>query len=105
LPIVEQAGRQAEHSNNGGRIMPPRLRFGIFLAPFHKPGINPTLALHSDLELIEWLDRCGYDEAWIGEHHSAGSEIIASPEIFIAAAAERSRHIRLGPGVVSLQLP
>ena len=41
-----------------------RLRFGIFLAPFHKPGINPTLALQSDLELIQWLGRCGYDEAW-----------------------------------------
>ena len=44
----------------------------------------------------------GYDEAWIGEHHSAGYEIIASPEVFIAAAAERTRHIRLGTGVVSL---
>lgn len=82
--------------------MPDRLRFGVFLAPFHKPGVNPTLALQSDLELMQWLDRCGYDEAWIGEHHSAGSETIASPEIFIAAAAERTRHIRLGAGVVSL---
>jgi limonene 1,2-monooxygenase len=82
--------------------MPDRLRFGVFLAPFHKPGINPTLALQNDLELMQWLDRCGYDEAWIGEHHSAGSETIASPEIFIAAAAERTRHIRLGTGVVSL---
>jgi limonene 1,2-monooxygenase len=82
--------------------MPERLRFGVFLAPFHKPGINPTLALQNDLELMQHLDRCGYDEAWIGEHHSAGSEIIASPEIFIAAAAERTRHIRLGTGVVSL---
>ncbi|MCV6584746.1 MAG: LLM class flavin-dependent oxidoreductase [Marinibacterium sp.] len=82
--------------------MQNRLRFGIFLAPFHKPGINPTLALENDLELIQHLDRCGYDEAWIGEHHSAGSEIIASPEIFIMAAAERTRHIRLGTGVVSL---
>jgi len=79
-----------------------RLRFGIFLAPFHKPGINPTLALESDLELVQWLDRCGYDEAWFGEHHSAGSEISASPEIFIAVAAERTRRIRLGTGVVSL---
>lgn len=83
-------------------MAPSRLRFGIFLAPFHKPGINPTLALESDLELIQWLDRCGYDEAWFGEHHSAGSEISASPEIFIAVAAERTRRIRLGTGVVSL---
>jgi limonene 1,2-monooxygenase len=79
-----------------------RLRFGIFLAPFHPAGENPTLALQRDLELVAHLDRLGYDEAWIGEHHSAGSEIIASPEVFIAAAAERTRHIRLGTGVISL---
>jgi limonene 1,2-monooxygenase len=82
--------------------MSGRLRFGIFLAPFHPPGQNPTLALGRDLDLIQHLDRLGYDEAWIGEHHSAGSEIIASPEIFIATAAERTRRIKLGTGVVSL---
>jgi len=78
------------------------LRFGIFLAPFHPTGQNPTLALQRDLELIEHLDALGYDEAWIGEHHSAGFEIIASPEVFIAAAAERTQRIRLGTGVSSL---
>ena len=78
------------------------LRFGIFLAPFHPVAENPTLALERDLALIEHLDRLGYDEAWVGEHHSGGYEIIACPEVFIAAAAERTRHIRLGTGVVSL---
>jgi len=77
------------------------MRFGIFMAPFHPAGENPTVLLHNDLELIEHLDRLGFDEAWIGEHHSAGTEIIASPEIFIAAAAERTSHIKLGTGVVS----
>ncbi len=79
-----------------------RLRFGIFLAPFHPVGQNPTLALERDLQLIEHLDRLGFDEAWFGEHHSAGYEIIASPEVFIAAAAQRTSHIRLGTGVSSL---
>ncbi len=78
------------------------LKFGIFLAPFHPVGQNPTLALERDLQLIEHLDELGFDEAWIGEHHSAGYEIIASPEVFIAAAAQRTRHIRLGTGVSSL---
>ena len=78
------------------------LRFGIFMPPMHKTGINPTLALHRDLELLEHLDRLGYHEAWIGEHHSAGSELIASPEVMIAAAAERTKHIKLGTGVSSL---
>jgi len=78
------------------------LRFGIFLPPMHKTGFNPTLALQRDLQLMEHLDQLGYHEAWIGEHHSAGSELIASPEVFIAAAAERTRHIKLGTGVNSL---
>src|SRR5579875_1804580 len=78
------------------------LRSGIFLAPFHNLEENPTIALERDLELIELLDRLNYHEAWIGEHHSGGFEIIASPEVFIAAAAARTRHIRLGTGVSSL---
>ncbi|MGH1504853.1 MAG: LLM class flavin-dependent oxidoreductase [Acidimicrobiales bacterium] len=79
-----------------------RLNFGTFMAPFHPPDHHPTLSLEQDLELLTHLDTLGFDEAWIGEHHSAGSEIIASPEIFIMAAAERTRRIRLGTGVVSL---
>jgi limonene 1,2-monooxygenase len=82
--------------------LPDRMKFGIFLAPFHPLGENPTQSIERDLDLIQWLDHLGYDEAWIGEHHSAGWEIIASPEVFIATAAERTKHIRLGTGVVSL---
>jgi len=78
------------------------LNFGIFLAPFHRIGDNPTLALGRDLDLLVALDALGFDEAWIGEHHSAGWETIASPELIIAAAAERTKHIRLGSGVTSL---
>lgn len=79
-----------------------KMRFGAFIAPFHPLNENPTLAIERDMELVQWMDRLGYDEAWIGEHHSAGYELIASPEIFIATAAERTRHIRLGTGVSSL---
>jgi limonene 1,2-monooxygenase len=83
-------------------VLPPRLRFGAFIAPFHPLEENPTLAIQRDLELVEWLDQLDYDEAWIGEHHSAAYELIASPELFIAAASQRTRHIRLGTGVSSL---
>ncbi|MGA8123927.1 MAG: LLM class flavin-dependent oxidoreductase [Mycobacterium sp.] len=79
-----------------------KLRFGYFIAPFHRAGTNPTLALQRDLEFIEHLDALGFDEVWMGEHHSAGSEIISSPEIFIAAAAQRAQRIRFGTGVISL---
>ena len=82
--------------------LPERMKFGVFMAPFHQLGENPTLGLERDLELIQWLDYLGFDEAWFGEHHSAGWETISSPELFIATAAERTKHIKLGTGVISL---
>ena len=79
--------------------MPRRgMSFGVFLAPFHAIGENPTLAMERDMELIERLDQLGYDEAWVGEHHSAGWETIGRPEIFIDVALQRTRHIKLGSG-------
>lgn len=78
------------------------LRFGMFITPFHALGQSPTVALEYDLERVVALDRLGFDEAWFGEHHSGGYELIACPEVFIATAAERTKHIRLGTGVVSL---
>ena len=81
---------------------PKRMSFGAFIAPFHRVGENPTLALRRDMKLVELLDELGYEEAWIGEHHSYGRETIADPALFIAAAAERTRRIKLGTGVLSL---
>src|SRR5712675_2126157 len=82
--------------------MMPRLGFGAFLAPHHPIGENPTLQFRRDLKFVEHLDELGYDEFWCGEHHSSGWEMIASPEMFLAAAGERTKRIRLGTGVVSL---
>lgn len=79
-----------------------RINFGAFLAPHHPIGESPMLQLRRDLDLVAHLDRLGFDEFWCGEHHSTGWETIASPEMFLAAAAERSHRIRLGTGVVSL---
>ncbi len=78
------------------------LRFGQFHAPFHSKRLDPTYALERDLLLTEHLDRLGFEEIWYGEHHSGGMEIIAAPELMIAAAAQRTKHIRLGTGVKSL---
>lgn len=78
------------------------LRFGLFIPPIQSPGESPTLLLERNLELIQHCDRLGYHEAWVGEHHSGGWELISAPELFLATAAERTRHIRLGTGVNSL---
>lgn len=80
-----------------------RLNFGIFMAPFHSPaGQDPVYAYQRDLEVIQLLDRLGYDEVWVGEHHSAGSETIPDPMVFLAYVAPQTRHIKLGTGVLSL---
>jgi len=79
-----------------------RVKFGGFLAPHHPIGEHPMLQLRSDIAFAERLDALGFDEFWVGEHHSTGWEVIASPELFLAAVAERTQRIRLGTGVVSL---
>jgi limonene 1,2-monooxygenase len=76
------------------------LRAGVFLPPFHPNDEDPLLCM--ERELMQWLDKHDYAEAWIGEHHSGGYEIYGQPELFIATAAERTRRIRLGTGVISL---
>ncbi len=89
--------RSASPSPTRGEV-----RLGAFMPPFCRRHVDPTLALEWEYEVVEHLDRLGYHEAWIGEHHSGGSELIASPELFIAGAIPRTRNIRLGTGVISL---
>ncbi len=90
----------------GSRLSPGAsragLRVGAFVPPFLRRHADPTLAIEREFELVQHLDRIGLDEVWVGEHHSGGAELIASPELFIAAAIERTRRIRLGTGVISL---
>lgn len=79
-----------------------RMKFGSFIAPHFPSDEHPTLAIEEDMDRVVWLEKMGFDEAWIGEHHSGGWEINGSPELFAAAVSQRTRDIKLGMGVVSL---
>jgi len=84
-------------------VRPKPLKFGVFHSPWHEPGKgDPSLQLRQDLELVEHLDRLGFDEYWVGEHHSGGYELTPAPDTFVALAAERTKHIKLGVSVVSV---
>src|SRR5258708_29508278 len=83
-------------------VLMARLGFGAFLAPHHPIGENPMLQFRRDIKFVQHLDELGYDEFWCGEHHSSGWEMIASPEMFLAAAGEHTKRIKLATGVVSL---
>ena len=78
------------------------MKFGIFLAPFHRIGENPTLAMNRDMELVEWMDFLGYDEVWVGEHHTGAYENIPAPDIFVAKASALTNRIALGTGTINL---
>jgi limonene 1,2-monooxygenase len=77
-------------------------RFGCFTSPLHRPGTDPHLLLKEDLRLAEVLDELGFDELWVGEHHSGGWATLSSPELFIAAAAQRTRRIKFATGVLGM---
>jgi limonene 1,2-monooxygenase len=83
--------------------MADRLKFGVFHPPYHMPpGRNAHLLMRRDIEFVQMLDRLGFDEAWIGEHHSCGTETIADPFLFLANVAPQTENINLCTGVVSL---
>src|SRR3954463_2339638 len=95
-------GLEINNNRRPERTPMARLKFGAFLAPHHPIGEHPMLQFRRDLDFVEQIDALGFDEFWCGEHHSSGWEMIASPEMFLAAAGERTKRIKLGTGVVSL---
>ncbi len=79
-----------------------RMKFGAFIAPHFPSDEHPSLAIEEDMDRVVWMEKMGFSEAWIGEHHSSGWEINGSPELFAAAVSQRTSRIKLGMGVVSL---
>ncbi len=78
------------------------VRTGVFLPPHHGNNEDVSLCMQRDFELVEWLEHLGYSEVWMGEHHSGGMQIYGSPELFVAAAVERTARIKVGTGVISV---
>jgi limonene 1,2-monooxygenase len=79
------------------------MKFGLFLMNEH-PGRNPSEAFDEDLRLIQAADELGFEEVWIGEHHSYRWELLTNPELMIAKASALTSRIKLGPGVRILPL-
>ena len=78
------------------------MKFSVFMMPLHHPTENPSLAFDRDIALIEYADELGYDEFFIGEHHSGGWETMPAPEMALAKASARAHRIRLGTSVISV---
>lgn len=78
------------------------MKFGFFAMPEHPPWENWTLSYDRDLDRIVHAEKMGFDEFWIGEHHTGGFENVPVPEYMIAKASALTHRIRLGTGVISM---
>ena len=82
------------------------MRFGIFYElQLPKPweADSEYRLFNNALDQIELADRLGFDYAWEVEHHFLEEYSHSSaPEVFLAAASQRTRNIRLGHGIVQL---
>src|SRR6185436_278055 len=82
------------------------MKFGIFYElqlprPWEE---GDELRLYQNaLTQLEIADRTGYDYAWVVEHHFLEEYSHSSaPEVFLAAASQRTKQIRLGHGIFQL---
>jgi alkanesulfonate monooxygenase SsuD/methylene tetrahydromethanopterin reductase-like flavin-dependent oxidoreductase (luciferase family) len=78
------------------------IRYGMFIMPFHDPAKPLAQGYDEDLELVVRSEELGFDEFWIGEHHTMKYETIVMPEIFIGRALGETSRIRMGPAPVCL---
>ena len=79
-----------------------KIKYGMFIMPFHPPEKPLAQGYDEDLELIIRAEELGFEEFWIGEHHTMKYETIVMPEIFIARAIGETSRIRMGPAPVCL---
>ena len=79
------------------------LRLGMFVMPIHDPAKPLAQCIDEDLELAVQCEGFGFDDFWVGEHHSSSVENIVMPEIFLAKVLGLTERIRIGPAPVCLQ--
>jgi alkanesulfonate monooxygenase SsuD/methylene tetrahydromethanopterin reductase-like flavin-dependent oxidoreductase (luciferase family) len=88
------------------RCKDERVKFGIFYEhqlPRPWGEDDEHKLLHDALEQVELADRLGLDYVWEVEHHFLEEYSHSSaPEVFLAAASQRTNRIRLGHGIVQL---
>jgi len=80
------------------------VEFGLFVMPIHPPEKPWQQVMKEDTATITLADELGIHEAWIGEHHTLRTEPITAPDLFIANLFARTKKIKLGTGVILLQL-
>ena len=80
------------------------MKFGIFtIVPYHED-FTQSQALNDALEQIEYADRLGIEEVWLGEHRFSRHGLLSGIWSFLGAVAGRTKNIRIGTAVIVLPL-
>ena len=79
-----------------------KIKSGIFIMPFHPPEKPFAQCYDEDIELAVRAEELGFDEFWIGEHHTMKYESVVMPEVFIARLLGETERLRLGPAPICL---
>ena len=72
------------------------MRFGTFFFFQAAPGIAHADVVHRELEQMEWTEELGFDQIWLTEHHFIDYGLAVDPASLAAAAASRTRRVRIG---------
>src|SRR6476661_7044048 len=82
------------------------MKFGVFYEhQLPRPWVATSEydLLQQSLDQFQFADQLGYDYAWVVEHHFLEEYSHSSaPEVFLGAASQRTKNIRLGHGVIQL---
>ena len=77
------------------------MKFGIFVFGDNHPDIGRSNQKYYEevLTMAEWAEELGFNSFWLGEHHFYWYGTCVSPPMIIAALAQRTKKIRLGPAI------
>jgi len=94
----------ADGGNGRSGEPPPRppFRLGVFTRLVEE--IAPAALYARALELFEAAEACGFETGWVAQHHAGNTGGLPSPLVFLAAAAARTRRLRLATGIITLPL-
>ena len=66
------------------------MELGYFAMPSHPPECGLREGHEWDLQVMRWLDELGYQECWIGEHHTAPWEPHPAPDLLVVEEIGRA---------------
>lgn len=71
---------------------------GLFMVPYRLPETSLQDGFDWDMQVIRWADEYGLSEVWVGEHSTQRWEPVPSPELYLAAAIQQTKNIKLATG-------